>query len=164
MTLWQPATRINIIPPPPTQHTHCRGITGTALLLPAQGERGGQDCHLREGFWCSPLMHLPEHLLSSFAKTDTEPVCISCRRVCFDMSEVFDSWRLQSCLQESIGASKALLLCSSGVPKAVPTWHAGTAASPPPSHTAPDSLAHKRINVFLLFLHTTVILVVCWGA
>lgn len=62
-------------------------------------------------------MHLPEHLLSSFAKTDKEPVCISLRRVCSDMSEVFDSWRLQSCLQESTSALKTFLPCAQGTPK-----------------------------------------------
>lgn len=60
-------------------------------------------------------MHLPERLLSSFAKTDTEPICWLClhRRVYFNTSEVFDGRRLQSCPQEPIGASKALLQCSS---------------------------------------------------
>lgn len=39
-------------------------------------------------------------------------------------------------------------------------WHAFF----PAPLAAPDSLAHKQIHVFLLFLHTTVILVVCWDA
>lgn len=80
------------------------------------------------------------------------------------MSEVFDSWRSQRCLQESTHALKTLPPVCSGVPKAVSAPHAGTASSLPPSHTAPDSLAHKQIHVFLLFLHTAVIPVVHWGA
>lgn len=144
MTLWQSVTTVNIIPPHPNQ------------LLPAQGERGGQDCHLREGFLCSCWWIYQNTSYHILLRLTQSPSAFCAEEFVSTYQKCSTASRNPTVLQRPSSRGATDLQSS----PYMTCWHAFF----PAPLTAPDSLAHKQIHVFLLFLHTTVILVVCWGA